>query len=59
MALWGRCRYGMDLNWKRDAAVWGLVPCLALCQELRHLKKFPYAASVKDKNNRRVAVTVE
>jgi hypothetical protein len=49
----------MDPNWKRDAAVWGLVPCLALCQELRHLKKFPYAASVKDKNNRRVAVTVE
>lgn len=54
-----RAKYGMAQDAKVDAALWASVPCLALCQELRHLKKFPYAANVKGKNNQRVAVAID
>eukprot|EP00283_Hemiselmis_rufescens_P003309 CAMPEP_0173433338 /NCGR_PEP_ID=MMETSP1357-20121228/10820_1 /TAXON_ID=77926 /ORGANISM="Hemiselmis rufescens, Strain PCC563" /LENGTH=255 /DNA_ID=CAMNT_0014398033 /DNA_START=35 /DNA_END=802 /DNA_ORIENTATION=+ len=50
-----RAKYGIKSNLVVDTAVWFAAPCCALCQEMRHIKRFPYVSKLQDASGRVVA----
>mmetsp|Transcript_20480 Transcript_20480/g.50314 ORF Transcript_20480/g.50314 Transcript_20480/m.50314 type:complete len:264 (+) Transcript_20480:91-882(+) len=49
-----RAKYGIESHFLVDCCVWTITPCCAMCQEVRHLKRFPYLHKIVDKMTRRV-----